>query len=68
MHPTIETATGRLRGRRHGDVVVYRGVPYARPPGGRRRFRPPEPAEGWTGVRDAAAFGAERAAWDGLPL
>ena len=34
-----------------------RGIPYAAPPTGPRRFRAPEPHDGWTGVRDARRFG-----------
>ena len=36
---------------------MFRGLPFARPPVGPLRFRPPEPAEPWSGVRDAARFG-----------
>ena len=36
-----------------GEVMVYRGVPFAAPPVGDLRWRPPEPAPAWEGVRDA---------------
>jgi para-nitrobenzyl esterase len=48
---------GELRGTRDGGVVVFRGIPYARPPVGPWRFAPPQPPEPWIDVRDAAAFG-----------
>ena len=35
------------------DVMVYRGVPFAAPPVGDLRWRPPQPAPAWEGVRDA---------------
>ena len=35
------------------DVMVYRGVPFATPPVGDLRWRPPQPAAAWDGVRDA---------------
>lgn len=58
--PTVEvdTARGRLRGRRAEDCCSFRAVPYAEPPVGAARFRPPEPFEPWAGTRDALEFGA----------
>jgi para-nitrobenzyl esterase len=41
-----------------GDVVVFRGIPYAAPPVGELRWRPPQPAKAWEGVRECAKFGA----------
>ena len=37
------------------EVTVYRGVPFAAPPVGDLRWRPPEPPAAWEGVRDATA-------------
>lgn len=55
--PVVSTAHGALRGRRERGVAVFRGIPYAAPPFGPRRFRPPVPLPPWDGVRDAGAFG-----------
>jgi para-nitrobenzyl esterase len=55
--PRVEIASGRLEGRRSDGVDVFLGVPYAQPPIGARRFRAPEPAAPWSGVRAADAFG-----------
>ena len=54
----VDTTLGRLRGRREGGLEVFRGVPYARPPVGELRLRPPQPATAWQGERDAGHFGA----------
>src|SRR5580704_13077586 len=40
-----------------GDVVVFRGIPYAAPPVGDLRWRPPQAAKAWEGVRECAKFG-----------
>ena len=54
---TVETTSGKLLGGAHRGAVVFRGIPYAAPPVGRLRFRPPQPVTGWTGVREALTFG-----------
>jgi para-nitrobenzyl esterase len=48
---------GGLQGLVDGDIVAFRGIPYAAPPVGPLRWRPPQPAAPWTGIRDARAFG-----------
>ncbi len=58
MTAVAHTAYGALRGDATGDVVVFRGVPYAAPPTGERRWRPAQPVTSWAGVREATEFGA----------
>jgi len=51
------TRAGRLKGKLSRAGVVFRGVPYAEPPVGPLRFRPPERLRSWTGIRDATRLG-----------
>jgi para-nitrobenzyl esterase len=53
----VRTAAGVLRGVVEGGVYAFRGLPYAAPPFGTRRLRPPQPVEPWSGVRDARTWG-----------
>ena len=57
MAPEVTTTCGRLRGREEHGIHVFRGIPYAAPPIGERRWRPPAPPASWSGVRDAFLFG-----------
>ena len=56
--PTADTASGDVVGA-GTDIHVFEGVPYAAPPVGPLRWRPPEPVVPWTGVRGATQFGAD---------
>ncbi|QSB16731.1 carboxylesterase/lipase family protein [Natronosporangium hydrolyticum] len=54
---TVRTTAGRVRGRREGELAVFRGIPFAAPPVGSARFAAPQPVDRWDGVREAVAFG-----------
>jgi para-nitrobenzyl esterase len=56
--PVVATDLGPIRGVELDGAAAFRGVPFAAPPVGPLRWRPPQPATPWTGVRDATAFGA----------
>jgi para-nitrobenzyl esterase len=55
---TVRTPSGTLRGEQSGGALQFRGVPFAEPPVGPLRFRPPVKIKPWTGERDATRFGA----------
>ncbi|MFG2975609.1 carboxylesterase/lipase family protein [Streptomyces sp. NPDC048331] len=56
--PVVDTDRGPVRGRGHGTYETFEGIPFAAPPTGPLRWRPPEPASRRQGVRDAGAPGA----------
>lgn len=57
-HPVeVEVAEGRLAGSAGHGIARYLNVPYAAPPVGALRWRPPQPARVWSGVRDATRRG-----------
>lgn len=55
----VRVADGVLHGMVGGGTRQFLDVPYAAPPTGSRRFRPPEPALPWPGVRNATQAGPE---------
>jgi para-nitrobenzyl esterase len=57
MDTIVKTQQGAVRGSIVEGIVAFKGIPYAAPPFGKNRFRPPQPVEPWEGVRDALTFG-----------
>ncbi len=55
--PILEIKNGKLQGVERDGMVIYKNIPYAAPPVGTLRWRPPQPAESWTDVRDASKPG-----------
>src|ERR1700679_4044790 len=57
---TIKTDKGKVQGKlsSDGQIRAFLGIPYAAPPIGPLRWRPPQPSQKWSGVRPAIAFGS----------
>lgn len=49
--------TGKIQGSTEAGVTSFKGIPFAAPPVGKLRWRPPQPAAKWSGVRDATHYG-----------
>ena len=53
-----KTENGWVRGIEAADprITVFKGIPFAAPPIGENRWRAPQPAADWEGIRDASRF------------
>ena len=63
----VQTTNGKVRGAHQTDYDAWLGIPYAADASGANRWRPPQPAPRWPGVREAASFSnrcAQNAGWD----
>ena len=58
MLKTVKTENGYVRGIPAADprVISFKGIPFAAPPVGDLRWRAPQPARDWEGVRDCLEF------------
>src|SRR6185437_41760 len=61
----VRTESGLVQGVTEPALTVYRGIPFAAPPVGDLRWRPPQPAKPWDGVRDATKFAPDPYQGDG---
>jgi para-nitrobenzyl esterase len=55
--PVVTINTGSLQGTVEYNMQAFKNIPYAAPPLGELRWRPPQPALSWNGTRDASKFG-----------
>ena len=57
MQTVVRIRQGTVQGSTVDGVAAFKGIPYATPPIGPNRFRPPRPTESWDGVREALSYG-----------
>ncbi|HLR25837.1 MAG TPA: carboxylesterase family protein [Fodinibius sp.] len=56
--PQVTVADGTLEGISDSGISIFKGIPFAQPPVDNLRWRPPQEAQSWQGVRDAKSFSA----------
>ncbi|MGC9948813.1 MAG: carboxylesterase family protein [Bryobacteraceae bacterium] len=54
----VKVDAGSVKGAVANGVAAFKGIPFAAPPVGALRWKPPQPAPHWEGVREAVEFGA----------
>lgn len=51
----VQVDAGSIRGKAWNDSLLFRGIPFAAPPVGELRWKPPQPVRAWRGIREATA-------------
>jgi para-nitrobenzyl esterase len=60
--------SGILTGEQGNEVRTYRGIPYAAPPVGELRWKPPQPVSPWEGIRECADYSVQAAQYPDMNL
>ena len=55
---TVSTDKGTIAGIRENGIDIFKGIPYAKPPVGKLRWKAPQPVKAWTGVKECTTFSA----------
>ncbi len=57
LGPLVAMPAGKIEGLREGPLLTFKGIPYAAPPVGALRWKPPSAMPPWSGVKPAKEFG-----------
>ena len=57
LHPTAKVDGGTVGGAASEGLQIFKGIPFATPPIGENRWKPPQPVTPWDGIRLATRFG-----------
>lgn len=66
--PILNPPCGSVKGQFRKDIACFKGIPYARPPIGKLRFRAPEPLPPWAEVRECLTHGPSSLQMGGITL
>jgi para-nitrobenzyl esterase len=64
----VKTVNGLVEGSRHEEVNIFKGIPFAAPPVGALRWKSPQPAADWKGVKQCTVFSASPFQADPVPF
>src|SRR5689334_22362698 len=62
--PVVQVKQGKLQGYQEAGLQIFKGIPFAAPPVGNLRWRAPQQAIPWEGIRKADKFGARPVQWN----
>ena len=63
--PIVRAPAGTVEGQSEGKLRVFKGIPFALPPVGLARWKPPSPMPQWAGIKKTTEYGA--ACWQPKP-
>mgnify|MGYP000184432835 CR=1 FL=1 len=66
--PVVQTQSGKVAGYKEGNIEVFKGIPFAAPPVGNLRWKAPQPAPSWEGIKTCIQFGPSPVQAEPIPF
>ena len=66
--PIVQTKWGKIAGYKEGDINVFKGIPFAAAPIGNLRWKAPQPAQPWMGIKECIRFGPSPVQGEPIPF